>query len=74
MKEDWASLPRLSKLASVLYSAQVPKERLAEMQKIAAREGKQIRGSTLLSNAERGAVSQLGGVAVARPEIKQKGQ
>jgi hypothetical protein len=69
---EWDGLPRFSKLSSVLYPDQVSLERRAEMQKIAAREGKQLRGSTLLSHEERKHVSQLGGVAVSSQQQKRK--
>jgi hypothetical protein len=72
MKEDWNSLPRLSKLASVLYADQVSKDRRATMDAIARREGKSLKGPALLSDAERGPVSKLGGVAVLSQQQKRK--
>jgi hypothetical protein len=40
MIDDWSKLTRAQKLASVLYPHQVPKERQAEMERLARNEGK----------------------------------
>jgi hypothetical protein len=72
MSDDWNGLPRFSKLSSVLYPQQVSKERLAQMEALARREGKNLKGPALLSDQERGAVSQLGGVAVSSAEKGKK--
>ena len=71
MKSGWADLPRMSKLASALYPNLVPPERRKEMDAIARGEGKKLSGPKLLSDAERGAVSKLGGTAVGWPEPKK---
>jgi hypothetical protein len=66
MKErKWSQLTREEKLSSVLYPDLIrdPK-REAEMRSIAKGEGKRAPASSpLLSDADRGAVSPLGGTA-----------
>jgi hypothetical protein len=66
MNEDWENLPRFSKLGSVMWPDQVPADRRATMNKLAAGEKRQLRGPGLLSHEARGAVSPLGGLATTK--------
>jgi hypothetical protein len=66
-KQSWHERPRLSRLANVLYPNLADAETKAEMERIAANEKKKPPHQTpLLSDAERGACSPLGGLAKRR--------
>jgi hypothetical protein len=61
---EWERLPRFSKLASILYPAQVEADRRKEMDTVLRGEKRRpSEGPALLSDEKRGAVSKLGGVA-----------
>jgi hypothetical protein len=61
---DWSSRTRLSKLASVLYPGLADEDTRRQMTELARGEGKRPPAQQpLLSDAERGAVSPLGGRA-----------
>jgi hypothetical protein len=63
----WWDRPRFSRLASVWYPHLANADVRAEMTRIAAAEGKRPPAEPkLISDAKRGAVSPLGGTAVAK--------
>jgi hypothetical protein len=67
---DWAKLDRFSKLASAMFPDLVPPERRKEMDAIARREGKSLRGPNLISDKARKHLSPLGGEAKPWPAKK----
>jgi hypothetical protein len=69
---EWNGLPRFSKLASCIYPDLVGPTRRAEMEKLAAGEGRRLGGSALIGHEKRGPVSQLGGLAVSSQQQKRK--
>jgi hypothetical protein len=69
---DWDRLIRFSKLASAMYPDLTPKDRRAQMERIAAGEGRRLGGANLLSHEARSHVSPLGGLAVQQKKENSK--